>query len=271
MLQKIEAIRSIITMAVVPIISGLVQDISIVIWEQCAGKEKYLLSMVSREWNLFCKDRTLPIKLYQDVVDTVDECDILRILKGLLMPNVVRELFGLSCYNGNMELINILIKKGADNWDVGLHGACMGNHIYVVNYLIKMGSTDWNYGLEGACRGGNISMMNRMIARGARDWNSGLYEACLGGHHEAVVMMISKGAHDFGGKAFENACLGGNVYIVRLLMSMGSCNLNWGIQSACYSFHFIYMYIMNLLWSSGPQQIHNIHINKMKRMVVIWT
>jgi hypothetical protein len=52
-----------------------------------------------------------------------------------------------------MDLINLMIKQGATDWDWGLGGACEGGHMDVVNLMIKQGATDWNWGLDGACRG----------------------------------------------------------------------------------------------------------------------
>ncbi len=60
-----------------------------------------------------------------------------------------------------------MIKRGAANWNWGLHNACCGGHIDIVKLMIERGSTNWNRGLYCACRGGNMDIVELMIERGA--------------------------------------------------------------------------------------------------------
>src|SRR5688572_29063942 len=55
--------------------------------------------------------------------------------------------------------------------------ACQGGHMAIVELMIRRGANDWNDGLWGACRYGHISIVELMIGRGANDWNYGLYGA----------------------------------------------------------------------------------------------
>ena len=34
-----------------------------------------------------------------------------------------------ACRNGNINLVNLMISKGANNWNDGMCGACEGGHI----------------------------------------------------------------------------------------------------------------------------------------------
>ena len=63
----------------------------------------------------------------------------------------------------------LLIKCGANDWNWGLHGACLGGHESLVHLLIKCGANDWNWGLYGACQGGHESLIQLMINRGATE------------------------------------------------------------------------------------------------------
>ena len=83
---------------------------------------------------------------------------------------------------------------GVCNFNDGLHGACRGGNIDLVNLMIEKGADDWDWGLSGACIGGNIDLVNLMIEKGADDWNLGLSAAWRGGHHELVDLMTDKGA-----------------------------------------------------------------------------
>ncbi len=83
------------------------------------------------------------------------------------------------CFYGNYEKISTIEN---DDWNWGLRGACEGGHMDMVELMIERGATNWNYGLYGACRGGHMDIVELMIERGAANWNCGLYYACYGGH-----------------------------------------------------------------------------------------
>ncbi len=53
------------------------------------------------------------------------------------------------------------------NWNWGLYGACKGGNINIINMMIDKGAYDWNWGLDGACKGGHIDIVKMMIANGA--------------------------------------------------------------------------------------------------------
>jgi hypothetical protein len=99
-----------------------------------------------------------------------------------------------ACSGGHLDLVNLMIEKGADDWDWGLGGACRGGLLDLVNLMMEKGGTDWTWGLRCACSGGHLDLGNLMIEKGATDWNWALFHACLGGHPDLVNLMISKGA-----------------------------------------------------------------------------
>ena len=41
-----------------------------------------------------------------------------------------------------------MISKGANDWNLGLNGACKGGHKEIVDYMISKGANDWNWGLD---------------------------------------------------------------------------------------------------------------------------
>ena len=142
-------------MALVPIISGLVRDNSIVVHEQMCGLARYRMSMVSREWNVYCKDKIAMIKSKKQLDVVIKNNDILGIIKHFNSIDK-SDALRISCVYSRMELINILIAKGTFDWDVGLRGACYSGNIIVVELMIAKGASDWGDGLWGACCGGNI-------------------------------------------------------------------------------------------------------------------
>ena len=68
--------------------------------------------------------------------------------------------------------MNLLIKKGAKEWDdgywhMGLKYACKGGDIDIVNLMIEKGANDWDQGLHNACVEGHLDIMFLMIIYGA--------------------------------------------------------------------------------------------------------
>lgn len=103
-----------------------------------------------------------------------------------------------ACLRGHEEIVNLLISKGADSWDYGLHATCRGGHLKIAQLMISKNTKntgDFDFGLYGACRGGHMELVNLMIFKGANNWNVGLYEACSAGHIEIAQLMISRGAN----------------------------------------------------------------------------
>jgi hypothetical protein len=76
-------------------------------------------------------------------------------------------LYG-ACLNGDKEIIDFVISKGANNWDWGLHGACYGGHMDVVERMLRCGATDYINGCVLACLGKQRPVADRMIKCGIR-------------------------------------------------------------------------------------------------------
>ncbi len=55
------------------------------------------------------------------------------------------------------------------DWDYGLFGACEGGYLDIINLMIEKGAGDWNRGLNNACKSGNLNIINLMIEKGANE------------------------------------------------------------------------------------------------------
>jgi hypothetical protein len=99
-----------------------------------------------------------------------------------------------ACQDGQLEIVNLMIVKGANEWNIGLFNACRGGQLEIVKLMIEKGANELNWGLYDACESGNLELINLMIEKGVTDWNWGLYGACKNGHLEIVKLMIEKGA-----------------------------------------------------------------------------
>jgi len=125
-----------------------------------------------------------------------------------------------ACEGGHIDLVHLLIKKGADDWNFALQGACMSGHKYLAKMMIKRGANHLNYGLRSACYGGHKDLAEMMIRKGADDWDNGLSGACESGNVDFVQWMIDKGANDWDlGLIF--ACHGGHKHVVQMMIAKG--------------------------------------------------
>lgn len=209
--------------------------------------------------NLYMKVKYLCVK--GDIV-TVAE----MITKGVISKLVSNDslMWGLygACYGGHIELINLLIEHGANNWDYGLMGACEGGRYDVIFMMTARGASNFNMALDGACASGNIDVINIIltsnrvdinyalrgacmsnkkhvvelaIQRGANDWNIGMITSCQYGHLDLVKLMISLGATEWN-KGLYSACMYGYLDIIYLMIEMGANNFNDGLMYACVGF-----------------------------------
>jgi len=71
---------------------------------------------------------------------------------------------------------------------------CEIGHKEIVELLISKGANNWNEGLDGACFGGNKEIVELLISKGANNWNEALCSACEGRNKEIAILMITKGA-----------------------------------------------------------------------------
>ena len=62
-----------------------------------------------------------------------------------------------------MEIVKLMVAKGADDWNGGLKGACFGGRVEIVRLMAAKGATNWNGGLFGACRGGHMEIVRLIL------------------------------------------------------------------------------------------------------------
>lgn len=79
-----------------------------------------------------------------------------------------------ACAGGNVDIVNIMITKGATNWSEGMKHACGGGHMEIVKIMIAKGATNWSEGMQYACEKGKIETAKLMIEQGFKNWNKGL-------------------------------------------------------------------------------------------------
>ena len=82
-----------------------------------------------------------------------------------------------ACKHGQKELIEWILATLDSNQvslpdsnllDWGLEGACFGGHKIIVELMIEKGATDFNWGLTQACARGHKKIAKMMIEKGAK-------------------------------------------------------------------------------------------------------
>jgi Ankyrin repeats (3 copies) len=131
-----------------------------------------------------------------------------------------KDIFDLAMYyaseGGHMEIVKLMIEKGATVFDWGMNDAALGGHMEIVKLLIEKGATDFDSAMYYAAEGGNMEIIKLMIEKGATEFDWGMKNAAEGGHMEIVKLLIEKGATEFN-MAMYYASEGGHMEIVKYL------------------------------------------------------
>lgn len=121
---------------------------------------------------------------------------------------------------GNMECINYI--PYGEYSEEFIEGACEGGHIN----LVKKNTTD---ALMYACKGGNMDMVQHLIKLGANNWTAGLYGAYESGNLDIIKLMTDKATDVNWTTAFESACSGMHMELVKYIMKNKEVNLARGL------------------------------------------
>ncbi|MEM3858150.1 MAG: F-box protein [Candidatus Micrarchaeaceae archaeon] len=70
-----------------------------------------------------------------------------------------------ACIGGNLDIVMLMIKNGANNWNLGLYAACKGGKKQIIDLMIKNGATDFYWALEGATENGADELIDLMLQK----------------------------------------------------------------------------------------------------------
>jgi ankyrin repeat protein len=117
---------------------------------------------------------------------------------------------------------------------------------------------DINQILKDACSKGDIETVRQIISEGAVDFGESLINACEGGHIDIVHLIMSIGYFDGFNEGFKYACLEGHIDIVHLIISKRNVILNTGLIRACKGGHID---IVNLIISKADSLKYDLDFN----------
>lgn len=110
---------------------------------------------------------------------------------------------GNACYNGHISIVKLILEsqpsgpRGPEisvNWNYQFEWACSGGCIEIVQLMISKGADSWNNGLENACKNGHIDIVKLVLSYGANKLDTALFNAYLNGHMNIVHLLISNSA-----------------------------------------------------------------------------
>jgi hypothetical protein len=179
-------------------------------------------------------------------------------------PYIIDFALIASCVMGHIDIAQLLITRGASDFNDGLCAACAQSHyelvllmldhnanplagfkfacssgnrkiVDLITKLINVNDIPKNI-LDAACQGGNREIVDLMISYGADDWNHGLYGACMYGSRDLIDLMISYGANDWN-LGLKGACKKGHIESINYMILRGANDFSGGLSIACSAGH----------------------------------
>lgn len=161
--------------------------------------------------------------------ECIEIVDIVKKFKG--QEN--RGLFDVA-KSGELEVVKLFLKRGADLLDYGLFGAVSGNHIEIIDFLIDKGANNFNAALVHASAHGNLELTKYLLDKGADDLYSVLVNAVHNNRVELVEFFLNK-ATDRIDRLIAGALWKGHKHLVDYLMTRMSSvteNIKYFVQCA---------------------------------------
>jgi len=80
-------------------------------------------------------------------------------------------------------------KDGYNIYDCAIRYAALGGNMEIVKLMIEKGATDFNFCMYGAARFGHMDILKLMIEKGTPNYSWALNRASYGGHTEIVEYL----------------------------------------------------------------------------------
>lgn len=113
-----------------------------------------------------------------------------------MLSSVDNDRFLYACFNGDKQLIYNYIRKGMNNWDIGLYYACCGGQKDIVSMMIDKGAKDITESLEAAINMDNIDIVRILLESDILN-DDELYEGCCHscekGNIKIIDLFLKKG------------------------------------------------------------------------------
>ena len=102
----------------------------------------YSAYQVCKQWRRLGLKQIVDIKTITDFVRACKQGDLLSITRSKYNKSWLNRGLYSACRGGHKELVELMIAKGANNWNQGLYGACRGGHKELAELMIVKGTND---------------------------------------------------------------------------------------------------------------------------------
>lgn len=98
---------------------------------------------------------------------------------------------------GHMEIVNLMLQRGATNYSETMANAAAEGHIDIVKLMLDKGAKEYNWAMVAATSGNHIDIVRLMLERGANDYNTVMALASSRGYTGIVNLMLERGATNY--------------------------------------------------------------------------
>ena len=88
--------------------------------------------------------------------------------------NMVKNLLPGIAFKGDIILVNLLDRFGADTWNSAMLESIKGGHRDVLKLCIKKGANNWNEAMIAAIKKRYVELVYYCVKKGANSWDEGL-------------------------------------------------------------------------------------------------
>ena len=146
----------------------------------------------------------------------MDPENLYKASKNLYLSELYNKTLLLSSRYGNLDVVNLMMKKGANDIISAADFAAKGGHLNVIKYFIDKGARNFSEIATSAAYYAHGYIIDYLLEKKYIDktvLNQSLYYATLGGHLSLIKHLISLGADDFK-RIFQTATTDENQEII---------------------------------------------------------
>lgn len=128
----------------------------------------------------------------------------LPIINKMIEKGVTYYDYAILCAieSGNIDIFHFLFEKNHAKNTIDFCNKIMSyaaryNYMNIIELMLQKGANAYDWALNSAVCGGNIDVVNLMLELGATDYNNALVNAVVHGNINCIKLMLDKGADDF--------------------------------------------------------------------------
>ncbi len=158
------------------------------------------------------------LKQQEDAYFKGDYLSIFRVPYKLAWSQFLLEA---ACRGSHIKLVKLLLKKGHNGGvsEEGLVGASFAGSIELMEIMIATGAQEFDWALKAAYEGNHPAAIEFLEERGASDHHLALEGACEGGHYD-LAMKCFRPTDIRLARAFEAAVTGRNIKLINFFINL---------------------------------------------------